>query len=200
MILAAHGIFSTYGFWLPNDPRGSWSDFVRSAELRRFGPATKIDERRSVAHRSHDKIARLNAKKALELKPVRFTGLQARAVARGFAQAVEESNYEILACAIMPDHSHVVVRKHAHSFERIFSHLKARATHQLVEESLHPFAHLADPRQRFPSVSAHRCWKVYLNSNDEILQRIRYVESNPIKAGLKPQRWSFVKKIPNSPV
>jgi REP element-mobilizing transposase RayT len=200
MILAAHGIFGAYGFWLPNDPRGSWSDFVRSAELRRFGPATKIDIRQSVAHRPHDIVARRTAKSALRLKPVRFTGLQARAVARGFAQAVEESNYEILACAIMPDHAHVVVRKHAHSFERIFSHLKARATHRLVEESLHPFAHIADSRQRFPSVWAHRCWKVYLNSNDEILQRIRYVELNPVKAGLKPQCWSFVKKIQSSPV
>src|SRR5438034_5148372 len=33
MVLASHGIFTAYGFWLPNDPRGSWSDFVRSWEL-----------------------------------------------------------------------------------------------------------------------------------------------------------------------
>jgi hypothetical protein len=43
MILASHVIFSTYGFWLPNDPRGSWSDFVGAWELFRFGPATKTD-------------------------------------------------------------------------------------------------------------------------------------------------------------
>jgi hypothetical protein len=30
MILAFHAIFGAYGFWLPNDPRGSWSDFVGS--------------------------------------------------------------------------------------------------------------------------------------------------------------------------
>jgi hypothetical protein len=28
MILGYHVIFGAYGFWLPNDPRGSWSDFV----------------------------------------------------------------------------------------------------------------------------------------------------------------------------
>src|SRR4051812_43899841 len=33
MIVGYHVIFSTYGFWLPNDPRGSWSDFVGSWEL-----------------------------------------------------------------------------------------------------------------------------------------------------------------------
>jgi len=39
MIRAYHAIFTAYGFWLPNDPRGSWSDFVGSWELFRFGPA-----------------------------------------------------------------------------------------------------------------------------------------------------------------
>ncbi|MBM4093542.1 MAG: hypothetical protein FJ276_29660, partial [Planctomycetes bacterium] len=32
-------IFGASGSWLPNDPRGSWSDFVGSWELWRFGPA-----------------------------------------------------------------------------------------------------------------------------------------------------------------
>jgi len=41
MVRAYHVIFCAYGFWLPNDPRGSWSDFVRSWELLRFGKATK---------------------------------------------------------------------------------------------------------------------------------------------------------------
>ena len=27
-VLVAHVIITAYGFWLPNDPRGSWSDFV----------------------------------------------------------------------------------------------------------------------------------------------------------------------------
>jgi len=30
MVIAYHAIFSTYGFWLPNDPRGSWSEFKES--------------------------------------------------------------------------------------------------------------------------------------------------------------------------
>ena len=54
MILGLHFIFSAYGFWLPNDPRGSWSDTVRDLELLRFGPATKADTTRSVAARPHD--------------------------------------------------------------------------------------------------------------------------------------------------
>jgi hypothetical protein len=45
MIHAYHVILGTYGFWLPNDPRGSWSDFVGSWDLARFGKATKSLER-----------------------------------------------------------------------------------------------------------------------------------------------------------
>ena len=43
MVLGYHLIMGTYGIWLPNDPRGSWSDFVGSRELFYFGPATKTD-------------------------------------------------------------------------------------------------------------------------------------------------------------
>ncbi len=32
MILAYHSIFSMYGFWLPNDPRGSGSDYLACIE------------------------------------------------------------------------------------------------------------------------------------------------------------------------
>jgi len=66
MILGSHVIFSAYGFWLPNDPRGSWSTFVGSWELFRYGPATKTDERHSVADRTRDRAARLAAKNALD--------------------------------------------------------------------------------------------------------------------------------------
>jgi hypothetical protein len=57
-VLAAHIILTVYGFWLPNDPRGSWSDFVAAWELLRFGKATKVDTRQSVAHVQHDQNLR----------------------------------------------------------------------------------------------------------------------------------------------
>ncbi|MGB0768692.1 MAG: hypothetical protein ACPGYV_13410 [Phycisphaeraceae bacterium] len=49
MIQAYHLILSFYGFWLPNDERGSWSERVRKVELRRFGPASKVETRQSRA-------------------------------------------------------------------------------------------------------------------------------------------------------
>lgn len=48
MIHGYHIILPHYGFWLPNDPRGSWSDFVASWELVRFGKTTRKLERRTL--------------------------------------------------------------------------------------------------------------------------------------------------------
>jgi hypothetical protein len=91
MPLAHHVIISLYGFWLPNDPRGSWSDFVGAWELVRFGKATRPESARSVAAIAHDRELRLEAKKALKHAPVVLTGRQALAVAHGFGWACRES-------------------------------------------------------------------------------------------------------------
>ena len=87
-VLAYHLVLTNYGFWLPNDPRGSWSDFVRAFELyATAGPTTKTSEgtRRSVADQPHNHVARQHAKSKLARPPVVWTGRQARAVAQGFA-------------------------------------------------------------------------------------------------------------------
>ena len=48
LTLAYHVIVSLCGFWLPNDPRGSWSDFVGAWELFRYGGrATTVSTRPS---------------------------------------------------------------------------------------------------------------------------------------------------------
>src|ERR1700680_1345456 len=40
-VLVAHVIITAHGFWLPNDPRGSWSDFVGAWELSRMRNDTR---------------------------------------------------------------------------------------------------------------------------------------------------------------
>ncbi len=84
-VLGYHLIFSAYGFWLPNDPRGSWSWLVQNPDLREFGEATKVDTHRSVAGVPHDRKKRLEAKEALDYPPVIFDGHQAKAIGSGIA-------------------------------------------------------------------------------------------------------------------
>ena len=168
-VLAYHLIMTAYGFWLPNDPRGSWSDIVRSLDLLIFGPATKTNERSSVAHRSHDRRARMEAKSALRYPPIKFTGHQAAAIGRGFNEAVTEAGYVVHACAIMPDHAHVVIARHSRLIETIASHLKSKASRALTMASLHPLeAHRADDGT-VPTLWARKHWSVFLSDNDEII-------------------------------
>jgi REP element-mobilizing transposase RayT len=194
-VRAAHIIITAYGFWLPNDPRGSWSDFVASWELLKFGRATKVQTRRSVAHVAHDRELRMAAKKALKYKPVLFDGLQARAIARGFSRARDEGGYVVHACSILPDHVHMVVAPHDRLFERITAHMKSRATRELREAGLHPFEEHEDADGSVPCVWAEGLWKVYCFDSGHVANAIRYVEDNPVREGKKKQEWKFVKPL-----
>jgi REP element-mobilizing transposase RayT len=184
MIIAYHGIFCAYGFWLPNDPRGSWSDFVASWDLFRYGGATKVDTRRSVAGVPHDNHVRMAAKQALRFPAVVWTEQQMLAISQGFQRAIEESQYQVCACAILPEHVHLVVLRHERKVERIVGHLKTRATQQLMKADLWP--HADRP------VWAEGCWKVFINDEAHLAKAIVYAENNPVKEGRDAQRWPFV--------
>jgi REP element-mobilizing transposase RayT len=185
MALGYHLVFFAYGFWLPNDPRGSWSDFVAAWELLRFGAATKTTTRRSVAHATHDRLARAAAKSHLKHPPVVFTGEQARSIGVGFSHAIEESGYTVHACSIMPEHVHAVVMRHALPSEKIMGHLKTRATQRLIADGYW------SPGRSPWSANG---WSVYLNTPADVRRAIGYVEANPVKEGLPAQRWRFVRR------
>ncbi|MEE9212407.1 MAG: hypothetical protein V3U29_07110 [Phycisphaeraceae bacterium] len=197
MILAYHVIFGAYGFWLPNDPRGSWSQFIRSYELYRSGPATKVNTRRSVAGSHHDRTARQRAKAALQYPPVMFTGHQALSIGRGFAWRTERSGFAIHACSVLPDHVHLVVGRHRLAIEQMENLLKGSASYQLRVDGRHPLSNRAQPDGSLPSPWAQGLWKVFLDSEQRVREAIEYVQQNPVKAGYAPQNWSFVTPFGN---
>jgi REP element-mobilizing transposase RayT len=184
MILAHHSIFSMYGFWLPNDPRGSGSDYIAVWELFRYGHATKVDTRHSVAADPHDGTLRQAAKLALRHPPVQITGEQALAIVAGFTQATKEADYRVHACAVLPDHVHFVIGAHPRNIRTIVGHFKSRATRALKQQGLWP----ADNRP----VWGDHGWNVWLEDAAAVARAIRYVNENPLKEGKRPQRWSFV--------
>ena len=192
-VLAYHLIVTNYGFWLPNDPRGSWSEFVRAWELQAFGPATKTVERRSLARRSHDRAARLAAKRVLARDPVEFTGGQALAVVNGFADYARRSGLAVFAASVLPRHSHLVVGRMRHPVEQTANLLKGSATTELNRRGLHPFAGQPYRDGRLPTPWAKKEWSCFLDSDADIRRAIQYVEANPVKDGKPAQRWKFIK-------
>ncbi len=164
MLLGFHVIFSTYGFWLPNDPRGSWSVWIRNWDLLRYGPATKVDTRESVARAKHDSALRQRAKQSLMYPEVFLTGEQAQAVGLGFRTAVGEADYAVFACSILLRHVHWVLGPHERDIDRIVGHLKGRATQQLNQSGLHPLATYRQPDGTVPSPCAALLEGVYLHA------------------------------------
>ena len=188
MIHGYHVILPMYGFWLPNDPRGSWSDYVRRWEIARFGRPLKTLDRKELNELTEEEIQdRDAAKAALSYPPVSISDEQASTIAEGFSSQVQKSHYTIWACSIMPEHTHLVLARHAYHVERMVNLLKGACTTEMMKVGNHPLRSNASPGDRPPRMwSAHE-WKVYLDSDDSIRQAIAYVERNPENEGKPPQ-------------
>jgi len=103
--------------------------------------------------------------------------------------------YPIHACAIMPDHAHLIVGRHRLTIEKTCDQLKARATMKLSKAGLHPFADQPYAGGRLPTPWARKGWWVFIDDEQHLRAAIAYVEKNPMKSGLKPQHWSFVRPV-----
>gem|GEM_PF-166456 len=190
-VVATHCIWGAYGFWLPNDPRGSGSGFVGSYAIwEAGGDATLVQTSRSLADREHDSNLRLAGKAALKKPAIRFNDAQIDAIGEGFAAAVAIGHYNLHACAIMPDHVHVVLGHPPGLASKIVAHLKSFGTKAINRRSLNPYATLQGrDGQR---VWADRFRHVFLTAAD-VPRCVEYVRDNPVKIGLPQQNWSFVR-------
>jgi hypothetical protein len=150
MVLAYHVIVSAYGFWLPNDPRGSWSESIRKWELFRYGPATKVDTRESVAHVPHNRALREAAKEALDYPPVKFTSDQIHVIAQGFRNYADKSGITFWAASILDEHLHVVYMRHRYKSEQVNNLVKGELAKALMDAGQHPFAAEVAPGDRPP--------------------------------------------------
>jgi REP element-mobilizing transposase RayT len=192
MVRWYHLIMTAYGFWLPNDPRGSWSEFVGAWELYKFGPATKVSDKRSYAHDPHDVAARRAAKKALLYPPVRFDQAQRDAIGDGFRTAVNEAGYLLHALCIGHDHSHAIVARNQRTIEEVAKHLKSRATMELTRRGIHPLRQYRKNNGSIPTPWGVGCWSVFINDEEQLLSAIEYVRRHPLKEGLSSQEYPFV--------
>ena len=193
MVHGYHLILPMYGFWLPNDPRGSWSSYVRCWELARLGKSTLSIDRKTFDQLTEDEInSRVAAQRKLKFPAVSVTGVQALGIGSGFATKIAISNYTVWACAILPEHTHLVVARHSYKVEIIANMLKGSATRELKESNQHPLAEFRDAAGKIPPMWAAHQWKVYLDNETAIDEAIHYVEANPEKEGKPRQSWSFV--------
>ena len=182
MVIAYHLIWTLYGLWLPNDPRGSTSHRIRQNIITTLGELHH--GRRDVQPAGWD-IRKFynNAPTVLKHALLTISPSEREIIAASFAQTVEERKYTCYACAIMPDHVHMLIRKHRDTAEQMIANLQQNSRDALHQHGSKPPDH---PVWGGPG------WNVFQDNPDDIRRTIPYIEKNPSKMKMPQQQWTFV--------
>lgn len=182
MIAGFHLIWTAYGWWLPNDPRGSSSHEIRVERIAELGE--RHEGRKRIQPPS--KVIRgfyEQARQALKHPLLLFNEEDRNLVADSFRRIVAAQRYTCYACAIMPDHFHALIRKHKHCAEAMIANLQGASKAALVA---------AKRRDADHPVWGGPGWKVFLFTQKDMWRIVRYIGDNPRKGGLPDQHWHFV--------
>jgi REP element-mobilizing transposase RayT len=188
-VIAYHLIWTNYGTWLANDPRGSGSREVYTAILAELGEV-HYGRRRIQPARQIVQSFYAEAEPRLQFPVIRFDPDQIAEIAAAFAGIISDRRCTCYACAIMPDHSHLVIRKHRDSAEQMIENFQNDSRAYLQKNGVVPAEH---------PVWTLKGWHVFLDSPEDVRRCIRYVEGNPMKEELSRQEWPFVTVYDNWP-
>ena len=183
MVAGYHLIWTVYGFWLPNDPRGSTSKEVRVEPIADLGehhygrkkdqPLSK--ELRAFLEKAHDVLA--HSVVPLDDEDIALVGA-------ALGSAIAESGVVCHACAVMPDHVHFLVRRHHDRAEDLMANFRKGTKAALIQAGKRPVNH--------PVWTDGAGWKTFVNSRRQFENEIEYIRRNPTKIGRAEQVWDFV--------
>ena len=189
IIIAHHLVWTAYGWWLPNDPRGSMSKNIASAAIAELGELhygrKKLQPAGWVIRSFYEK-----AEEVLEHPLLTFGGEEIAVIADAFDQCAKRYRYTCYACAILCDHVHILIRMHRDDAATMIQELQTDSRLELQKRGLRP----GHPVWGGPG------WKVFLHTPDDIRRTIQYIEENPGKMGLPAQKWGFVKEYDGWPL
>lgn len=182
IVIAHHLIFTAYGWWLPNDPRGSTSRTICNDVIADLG---NLHYGRKKVQPAGWKIRDFYdcAAPVLQHDLREFTGREAREIAHSFRDVINQARLTTWACAIMPDHVHLLIRKHKLLAEEMIAQFQSSSRSRLRALDMGPAIH---PVWGGPG------WKVFLDHPDEVWRTVKYIEENPTDRRLPRQKWSFV--------
>ncbi|MBA4064312.1 MAG: hypothetical protein C0501_11485 [Isosphaera sp.] len=191
LVIAHHLIWTAYGWWLPNDPRGSGSHELRNDVLAELGDIhfgrKKVQPTGREVRRFYERAAEL-----LRHPLLTFDETERAVIADAFAEVVAREQYTCYACAVMPDHVHILIRKHKHVAEEMIETLVQVSRDRLIRGRHRDADH--------PIWTAGHGWKVFLDHPDEVRRTVGYIERNPVKIGFPRQSWPFVQPYDGWPL
>jgi REP element-mobilizing transposase RayT len=183
MVIGYHLIWTVYGWWLPNDPRGSSSHEIRVEKLEELGDIhhgrKKVQPRRQELQAFYEK-----AQDLLTHPVLLFSEEEIQLIAGSIREVIQQQYYTCYACAIMPEHIHLLIRRHRDKSEQMLEHFQQHSRQVMID---------AGRRRSNHPVWGGRGWSVFLNSVEGMERVVRYIQHNPRKSGLPIQAWDFVK-------
>jgi hypothetical protein len=132
LVIAYHLVWTAYGWWLPNDPRGSGSRTIQSDLLRGLG---KVHHGRKRVQPTGREVRQFyeHAAELLKHPLLTFDEVERAVIAEAFSIVIERDRYTCYACAVMPDHVHILIRKHKHVADEMAENLMQASRGKLVE-------------------------------------------------------------------
>ena len=176
MIIAYHIIFTTYGTWLPNDPRGSFSKQIYNQKLALIAPI-KYGKQENVPQRKKLGEFWSCASKKLNHPPYFIDENAPQTIADSFANTISGLKLTVPACAIMKDHIHILILRTKYNVGYIANQLKSTATKNLNSKN---------------AIWTQGYWKVFIDNAETLKSAIEYINSNPVWAGMPQQNWKFI--------
>ncbi len=184
--LAAHLVFTGYGHWLPNDLRGSGSEQILKEDFKSLG---EIHQGRKRIQPKRDELREFHeeAEPLLEHSVIWFDENMRQIIANAFARVIERNHYTCWAFAILRDHAHALIRAHKHHSDEMWRNFALESSTSLRAIATIPNTH---------PIWSTRPFKVLLFTKHDVITRVPYIEGNPKKHRLAPQRWDFVTRCP----
>ena len=189
MLIAHHIILTGYAHWLPNDPRGSMSLTTRTPEIAQFAE-NHFGRKKDQPSRRELKEFYTQVQPHLAHRVLWFNAAERQALAETFDVVVQREGLTCYACAVLPNHVHILIRKHRLKAEQMSTMLKQAGRQALGAMGSAPADHPV-----FNSDSCH----IYKSDAEAMWNCIRYIERNYEKHGIPNERCAFVVPHDNWP-
>jgi REP element-mobilizing transposase RayT len=182
VVVGHHLIWTVYGWWLPNDPRGSTSHEIRVEPIARLG---ELHQGRKPVQPTTAELRAFyeEAKQVLAHEIRTFDEQDVAVLASSFAQTIRQRRYTCYACAIMPEHIHLLIRRHRDRAEEMIAAFQDDSRTALIA---------AERRRANHPVWGGPGWKRFQSTRQDMYRIVHYIDGNPGERGLPAQRWDFV--------
>lgn len=182
MIIATHFIFTGYGHWFPNDPRGSLSTEVHAPEL---APLAKAHFGRRKQQPTKEQLRAFfeEAQKHLHYPLLWWDRLCRQQIADGLGEAIASNRMTCYACAILSNHIHILIRRHKLRAQDMLSVFRDAIRSTITFTGSCPKDH--------PVLSDNAC-HIFKSSPAPVRACVTYIEDNYRKHGIARAHTPFV--------